>query len=809
MKLSRYLLLIAILSIIVAAGLYVQRKPEDGIWRFNFAPGTAPDVGSFITIDIDTDYSDWTGYGWLDAEGPVTTGKWPGGKSTTWESRNNLNLVNRSGPDDLARSHATGPATFVLDLAPGTYEVWVLSGDSGHLEYIPREPYRILVEGKTVLEFDTSAEAFIREFAAPVFRDELSQSDVWRHSIESRFQWGRVVVDVEDGQLTVNVAGNRRDRSIADVVADYPHSENRGGPAVRYTGALNALVVLPAGPDASAGQRTVSAIDTWRRENFDRKWPRIDTVAEPFTNPAAADRERGYTLAPVNVLSPVMPDDRYPHAATGLRLTATPGEYLPITFAISPLKDLGETRIDFREWQGPPGTGTIPTAGNLASGVVRYQAGPAKNRERGWQPVPAMILPTSHWDIRAGVSKQFWLTYHVPDDMPPGRYTGSIEISPELATDSRLAVELQVLPFRLQRPAQLAIGMTYFSPVQYAASAEADLWQRMQAEFTDMRAHNMTTVQFAGIKMDDHDRIGRALTLYRESGFEQPINLLESHGVMWRLRRNGIPWETADFHTRYVQFIREFLEEAQRRKWPPVIINFGDEFTNKAIEEFGAEVARRLKEIPGIVTAADANGYREVKLMAPEVDIVAFNNGWDGPEGVNQGKRLLNKGTVDLILNAGATPWLVNVGMDRFSNGYWFWKMVRLGVRGKMEWIYRNYNGMPFNTFDAQPLRAHAVYPGPNGTAIPSIAYEQMRTGLDDLAYLHTLERMVADSRDDPEKAAAVTAAEALIHRLDGMIEDDMNKYRDQATRDQYQWPVERYDEVRGEVIELILRLYN
>jgi hypothetical protein len=124
-----------------------------------------------------------------------------------------------------------------------------------------------------------------------------------------------------------------------------------------------------------------------------------------------------------------------------------------------------------------------------------------------------------------------------------------------------------------------------------------------------------------------------------------------------------------------------------------------------------------------------------------------------------------------------------------------------------MEWIYRSYNGMPYNTFDAQPLRAHAVYPGPNGTAIPSLAYEQMRIGLDDLAYLHTLEQVVASSRGDPGKHLAVKAAEEFIHNLDNMIEDDMNKYRDKATRDSHQWPVERYDEVRNEVIELILQL--
>jgi hypothetical protein len=253
--------------------------------------------------------------------------------------------------------------------------------------------------------------------------------------------------------------------------------------------------------------------------------------------------------------------------------------------------------------------------------------------------------------------------------------------------------------------------------------------------------------------------------------------------------------------------VRDFLQQAKLRQWPPVIIGFGDEFTNTADEDTGADIATALQAIPGIVTAADVNGYREVERLAPEVNIVAFNNGWDGPQGVNRGKRLLNKDTVDLVLAAGATPWLVNVGMDRFSNGYWFWKMVRLGVRGKMEWMYRGYNGMPFNNFDARPLHAHAAYPGPDGTTIPSLGYEWMRIGLDDLAYLHTLEQVLEDVRTDPEKASSVAAADAFIRRLDGMVESDMSKYREQAVRERFKWPVARFDEVRNEVIDLILRL--
>lgn len=810
-KSFRALLLVIAVFMTIAAVLHLQNKPHDGIWQFNFAPESAHDVDAFKSISAESDYNGWRGYGWADADGPIETGRWPGDKHDTWESRGNLNVVSRHGPDDLARSYATGPATFVLDLAPGKYEVWILSGDAGHLEHLPHVPYSITVEGQAAYTFDITAADFIKQFETPVLEDELSHADIWRADIQPRFRWSRVVVDVEDGQLTVHVDSDRRDNSSLDLMGEYAHSEIRSGPPIRFTGALNALIVLPATLDASIGGQAIDAIDSWRQQNVSQKWPRIEAMEESFTNLTAADRVRGYTVSPVNVLRPVSPDDRHSHSVLPIELRATRGEYVPITFAITPLKDLGETRVEFNALQRLSNAGEKPisTERNLVSGVVRYIARPMDKQGKKWQSGPGMIAPATHWNIRDGVSKQFWLTWQVPDDMPPGRYRGSIEIKPAHAASTRVAVEIQVLPFRLQRPTQLAIGMTYFSPVQYAATSEADFWQRMQAEFADMRAHNMTTVQYTGIRMDDYDRVDRAFNLYREAGFEQPVNLLESYGAMWRWRRKGVPWASNEFQTHYVQFVRDFLEQAQRRQWPPVIIDFGDEFTNSATEELGAEIARRLKEIPGIVTAADSNGYKEVELMAPEVDIVAFNNGWDGPEGVNQGKKLLNKATVDLILNAGAIPWLVNIGMDRFSNGYWFWKMIRLGVRGKMEWMYRGYNGMPYNSFDAKPLHAHAVYPGPNGTAIPSLGYEWMRIGLDDLAYLHTLEQVLEDSRGDPLKDSAVVATEAFIYRLDGMIEDDMNKYYDSTVREDYQWTVERYDEVRSKVIDLILQLYN
>jgi hypothetical protein len=767
----------------------------------------APGFKSFTKVHGKSYYSKNIGYGWLDEKGTFETGKWHGDKFKTWESYENLNIICRKGPDDLARSYATGLATFALDLSPGKYEVWILSGDSGFLEYIPHEPYRIIVEDATAHDFKITSDEFYRQFETPIFEDDLTYQGVWNRYIEQRFKWVKTIVEVKDGQLNVVIDCDRRDRSILNFVGDYAITEIRRGPKDQFTGAINAMIVIPAEIDDSVKSKEIKRTEYLRLQNFIRNWPLEDVRPKENVKFAPIDQKRGYTIFFPNILKPVNPTDRKPHEKRTIKLRATPGEYVPITFAVCPLKMLGITEVESKGLH----LTTLDTNPNMSFyptiGVVRYTARPIKRRSKSWRPLPVMIVPTNSWKILKGITKQFWLTYHIPDKMKPGYYKDVINIKPDKANETNLTIELEVLPFKLKRPTNLAIGMTYFSPAQYSYFDEELFWTRMEAEFTDMRKHNMTCIQYTGIQMDDYDRIEKAFMLYRKAGFEHPVNLLESYGAMHRLQRKGIQWETDIFQTEYVNFIRDFLEVAKRRNWPPIIINFGDEFTNEALEEFGAKLARNLKKIPGIVTGADTNGYKEVKLMAPEVDIIAFNNGWDGPTGVNRGKRLLKKETVELIKRSGAIPWLVNVGTDRFSNGYWFWKMIRLGIRGKMEWIYRGYNGMPFNSFDARPLRRHVAYPGPNGTIVPSLNYEWMRMGLDDLAYLYTLEFSFEMARKDPAMKVAASKADAFLKKLDHLIEDDMSKYRDFSRNGKLTWPLERFDEIRDEVIDLILEL--
>jgi hypothetical protein len=79
-----------------------------------------------------------------------------------------------------------------------------------------------------------------------------------------------------------------------------------------------------------------------------------------------------------------------------------------------------------------------------------------------------------------------------------------------------------------------------------------------------------------------------------------------------------------------------------------------------------------------------------------------------------------------------------------------------------------------------------------------------MRMGFDDLAYLHTLEQLLASRRDMAADNAALTGAEGFLHKLDALIGDDMNRYYDDKMQP---WPIERYDALRDEAIDHILEL--
>lgn len=770
-----------------------------GVWQYNFAPASASRVPGFKQVNANTTYRPWRGYGWRDVNGEIRRGAWPSAPTTEWETRGELTLIARRSPDELAASFASAGARFAVDLPPGRYEVWVLSGDAGHLEYTPIEPYRIMVQGEETYRYELSQEDYYRQLEIPPPGDYLSHEAIWDQFIEPRFHWSHRSVDIEDAPLEVWVVAEPRDYDGLGLAGAYPYTEGGRGPEKRSVGALNALVIVPSDDSADDSELSIGRIDDWRQRRIASKWP--VTTQPDRGSPSCADNSR-YTTSFVDLMAEIPPRGAPAGVRQTARLRGTPGETISLSVVISPCSALGETRLDLEAFSDTEGLSAAPVA--FSGGVVRYGPIDADGAPGAWQPAGSEVLPQWHWTIEPGLNRQFWINLRVPEHLPAGNYSSAIQVTPSAGEARRLEFELEVLPFRLQRPEHLVLGMTYFSPVQDAWFDEQAFWRRLESEFRDLREHGFTAVQYTGLGIDDYARLSRVMEIYGDVGFPKPLILLESYGAMDRLRREGLAWGSEEFLNTYSQKIADLLEEARRRNWPPFVVNFGDEFTNTGQEEFGQSVARRLREIPGIVTSADSNGYKELSLLAPEVDFLAFNNGWAGVGRVNGDRKLLNPETIAEVRDAGAQPWMVNVGTDRFSNGYWLWKMLDQGVGGKLEWIYRSYSGIPHNPFDAVPMKTSMVLPGEDGIVIHTLAYERMRLGLDDLAWLYTLEQELAKAeRLAAPDSEAIARARALLAEIDGSLDADLNYYVDESTH----WPGPRFGILREKIVDSVMAL--
>ena len=288
------------------------------------------------------------------------------------------------------------------------------------------------------------------------------------------------------------------------------------------------------------------------------------------------------------------------------------------------------------------------------------------------------------WDMPAFQRELFWVTVHVPPTAKPGRYRGQVAVTGRGETLTNLDLEVEVLPFVLPE-APWALGWNYSSPKDP---------QRLAAHLADMRAHGMTTVAplynfHLPIHDDDTSEIGAFIEAYRRAGFTQPLYFGTPMELISSLSGYG-PVDSRRFQQKFLKVMR-LLHEEVKKHGVPVLFSIADELTDQARPGIRkGELLARLcfEELPEIAVTSDMNGWLEVTSMAPWLNAATFNNGWDGIDHHNHGRRLINRQFIESLQHdTDAMPWFVNAGSGRFAFGFFFWKMAHYGVRGKVEWL--------------------------------------------------------------------------------------------------------------------------
>ena len=465
-------------------------------------------------------------------------------------------------------------------------------------------------------------------------------------------------------------------------------------------------------------------------------------------------------------------------ATTEAVLRATPGEYEPFTFAFRPRERLEQV---FIKASGPlvGPKGKIDAASVKVCSIESYHGGEYD-----------VLAPVGNpWDMPAWSRELFWVTVHVPDDAASGLYRGEIVVTSQDKRVGAIALNLEVLPFRLEEP-PYALGFNYSSPKDA---------KKLAVHLRDMREHGMTTVAplynfHLPVNDKDTSEIGQFIEAFKQAGFTKTLYFASPMDLMFSLAGYG-PVDSQRFQRKYLNTMRLIFAETQKHD-APIIFSIADELTNRALPgiKFGEQLARLcFEELPEMPITSDMNGYLEVVTMAPYLDVATFNNGWDGIDHHNKGRRLINREFIEEVQKLGAIPWFVNAGEGRLPFGFFFWKMAKYGVKGKVEWYYNLGNNEKGSVVRLDRDRVD-----------PTLAYERSREGVDDLKYALKLESLVADAKKTGRgQSDAIRRAEGVLKELGDSIIDNWTAYTDGGE----QWPPARFHQWRQRITDEILAL--
>jgi len=492
--------------------------------------------------------------------------------------------------------------------------------------------------------------------------------------------------------------------------------------------------------------------------------------------PTPNERDRGYILFSRNYLR-LLFENSVPLAeerVAELSLSAAPGEAEPRVLAIYALRDLPRVELRASDLRGPRGA-TIPAA-RIDIRRVRFHD---KQGQERWGPynaglmrVPLFLEPAAHASVRANSTQPFWITVHVPEDAPPGEYTGSVAIAAQGAAPATVSLRVTVWPFKLAQPRGIFFGM-------YARFRSDPEW--LLRNFRDMRAHGMTTVglcsPFGGkmlwqgarvvIPWDGTSALERAMDAYVKAGFPEPLVWLMGGDIVRFALRQG-ELESEAFARAYRGVIEEILRRAKQLSWPEIIFQPVDE----PFEHYDRmPTARRcleiLKSIPGVRTEEDGPNTKSRRLneVYDLCDFIVFH---DGP--------VMVRGTFDAqawreflarIRRDGKAVWFYNIDLtgwhpepQRFMYGFGLWHS---GATGCLSWCYQNaVNERNPELVYQRPAALLYCFPQTkNELGGPCTGWEATREGVDDYRYILTLRQLV-----DRALASPAPNIRALAQRL-------------------------------------------
>jgi len=375
----------------------------------------------------------------------------------------------------------------------------------------------------------------------------------------------------------------------------------------------------------------------------------------------------------------------------------------------------------------------------------------------------------------------------VPADARPGEYRAPIRVTTADGGAWQTELTLRVLPFTLRRSPRV-VGMYWRDE-----KPDAEL---LDTEARDMLAHGMSAVTLSrkpqitnvdGKAVVDCTELVSFLLHLKQLGMTGPIPYYPHlQGLVKRAFPDG------DFDTLFVDVVRQIHEACtaagtlQLLYYPVDEIGGSDERGQEA-----AHLCELIAKVPGAVSYITVNDYASGEKWGDSFDVWCGNVQYTGEQEdklLARGKRYMRYGSA----------YLNDCRQARNTSGFGF---ARRPAEAMYYWHYQAYNGDPFNDFDGNARDWCAAYPGDDGP-IPTMDWESIREGVDDLNYIATLQQLAAQAEqgDEQQRQAAAEARKVLSEVLS--VDDTISQYEYASALSH-----DEYDQLRWRLAEQIMAL--
>jgi len=740
--------------LILALVVSTAQAADPQVRLFDFGTEKSELRAGFVRVTRKTAYNAQFGYGWQSTSGlrehyqPYTH---------AWKDNPSRG---RAEPPPIYANELTcdavmgqASAKWRVDVPPGRYRVWLLSGRSAGS---PREYHW----------FQVSVGAARAEVKIPG---------------PYRFEKRVLDAEVTSGPLTIELT-----------------------PTTDWM--LSGLAVYPVAAEAQVRAQVLDALERevyFLPPDVAAKWQETKHVDDrPLPQFSTADQRRGYGLFARHWSEIIYPNTvpRQSELNPELRTFAAPGQYEPVTFTVFPLTDVGPARLEASPLRC--GAAVIPAA-NIDLRAVRYMlVRPNYSSFFQYHVAPDVLEHFQHVEIQRGTNQTFWITVHVPERAVPGVYEGQLPFRPERGAAAAVKLFLRVLPIKLQKNPAHIYGAYYHEPLRNVdpkntPQANAYFQRKAELERADMVAHGMNyhTCDFSGLKRDaegnwtvDGDYNARVIALDRKYGLAN-YPLVMSLPAGWyytqmvdkngpgnhlRLMRSDVP---QSYYEEVTKMAAAMERERKARGWPEFLYYPIDEpSTNPAAIAFMVGVMKAIHRVPGVRTYVTADPSHEgFAPLWPHIDV------WCCQPFVFDYEKITRLGR-EKHVEFWCYPNHVSGENDhtpvrggRMTFGFGFWKS---GFRALIPWIYSASVGDPWNYLDGSSMD-FVNRSTPDGEPVPVALWESFRAGIDDGRYIYTLEQLTAqaEARGGAAREAAVCGRRELKTLWDAIQTQEKYKY--------------------------------